>query len=234
MNGRFFSWALLLPVLAAGLGGCGTTGNVYFTRFDPKLAGERPGCELLTEVRPYQACSEYHSGPAVVLTLLDYYRVPGIRPDAATEERLATELGTRGDEARQAGGYAGTSPEEMKTLLEKYGFQVELDFENRHDGSALAQLRANLRNRIPTPVKWVDRGGQWALAVGYDDRGTRDTGDDVLILINPVDRGDDYRDGYTVVNAERFYAMWFDVSGPTIHWRPMLTATPRERAWSVL
>ena len=36
------------------------------------------------------------------MSLLDYYRVSDIRPDAATEERLAAELGTRGDEARQA------------------------------------------------------------------------------------------------------------------------------------
>ena len=234
MRRRSFLWTMLLPLPVALLVGCWSAGNEYFARFDPERSGARPGCGLLMEVRPYQAYSEYHSGPAVLISLLSCYGVSGIRPDAATEERLAAELGTRGDEAREAGGYAGTSPEEMKSLLEKYGLQVQLDYEDRHDGSALTQLRTNLRNRIPTPVKWVDRGGQWALAVGYDDRGTPETGDDVLILIDPVDRGDDCRDGYTVVNAERFYAMWFDVSGPIIRWRPMLTVTPPGRAWSVL
>lgn len=45
---------------------------------------------------------------------------------------------------------------------------------------------------------------------GYDDRQNDDSWEDVLILADPYDRYDDVRDGYTFVNANRFYWMWFD------------------------
>lgn len=76
----------------------------------------------------------------------------------------------------------------------------------------------------------MDRSrGHWAVAVGYDYRNVSDPWDDILILADPYDRYDDYQDGYSFVNANRFYWMWFDyLYFDNITWRTMITATPRK------
>jgi len=49
-----------------------------------------------------------------------------------------------------------------------------------------------------------------------------------LTLADPYDRYDDYCDGYSFVNANRFYWMWFDaLYFDKITWRTTITATPR-------
>jgi hypothetical protein len=158
----------------------------------------------------------------VLLTIARYYGLSGIAEDAATELRIAAEAGTRDLSAARP----GTRPEELVAWLETHGFTAELTFEDRGDGSALEALRANLRRGVPTLVEWIDMGGTWAIAAGYDDRGNADPWDDVLILADPYDRYDDHRDGYTVVNANRFYWMWFDaLYFDKLTWRTMIAVT---------
>jgi hypothetical protein len=68
----------------------------------------------------------------------------------------------------------------------------------------------------------------WVVVVGYDTRGNDDPWDDVLIFADSFDRYDDCPDGYTFVNANRFYWLWFDAFYfDTLTWRTLLTVTPR-------
>jgi hypothetical protein len=120
-------------------------------------------------------------------------------------------LGTRDLNSSQP----GTKPHEMVAWLEKNGFDVQLEFEDKGDGTALQRLRDNIRQGIPTLVEWIDLSGHWAIAVGYDYRNASDPWD-VLILADPYDKYDDYGDGYSYVNANRFYWMWFDALYSTI------------------
>lgn len=54
--------------------------------------------------------------------------------------------------------------------------------------------------------------------------------DDILIFADPYDHYDDYVDGYTFLNAERFYWMWFDARyfGKET-WGATITVTPRNQ-----
>jgi hypothetical protein len=198
--------------------------SAWFPAVDATALEKRPGVDFIPGLAAYQQTTEYTAGPAALLTIARYYGLPGIAEDAATELRIAAEAGTRDLSAAKP----GTRPEEMAAWLEKHGFTAELTFEDRGDGSALAALRANLRRGVPTLVEWIDVGGAWAIAAGYDDRGNTDPWDDVLILADPYDRYDDHRDGYTIVNANRFYWMWFDaLYFDKLTWRTMISVTRR-------
>ena len=205
-------------------------GGSWFPGADVAGLAARPGVDFIPGLRGYQQTTDYTCGPAALLSVARFYHRGGIAEDAATEMRIAQEAGTRFPEGLPPGGKLGTKPEEMVAWLEKNGFEAKLEFEAKpgDDGAALRRLRENIRKGIPTLVAWIDLGGHWAVAVGYDDRQNEDPWDDVLILADPYDRYDDVRDGYTFVNANRFYWMWFD----THHfdretWRGMITVSPK-------
>ena len=184
----------------------------WFPSTDIARLAARPGVEFIPGLRGFQQTTDYTCGPAALLSVARFYHLPGIAGDAANEMRIAREVGTRFPENLPPGGKLGTKPDEMVAWLKKNGFDAKLEFEAApaEDGAALRRLRENIRQGIPTLVAWSDLGGHWAVAVGYDDRQNSDPWDDVLILADPYDRYDDVRDGYTFVNANRFYWMWFE------------------------
>lgn len=199
----------------------------WFPRIDAAILGASPHVDFIPGLRGYQQTTEYTCGPAALLSLAKFYGVPGINEDRETEMRIAKEANAHDPEALEPGQKPGTRPEDMSSWLRKNGFEVRLEYEGKGDLSALEKLRDNIKAGIPTLVEWIDLGGHWVVAVGYDDRGTTDPADDILIFADPYDRYDDHRDGYTFVNAERFYWMWFDArlfDGLT--WRTMITAVP--------
>lgn len=181
-----------------------------------------------------QQKGRYNSAAAILASFLAYSRTPGIAADSESERRLAVELGTRGDEARQSGGFPGTSPYEVKQLLEKYKFAVQLDFSSANDGSQMAKLKANLKNRVPTLVKTAEHFGKWYLAVGYREGQLPDKSDEVLVLLDPADRFDGLPDGIRLIAPEQFDGIWFDPSNPSgILHRPMITATAPGQSWEL-
>jgi hypothetical protein len=204
------------------------SGVAWFPKFDPVAFAAQPHINFIAGLNGYQQTTEYTCGPAALLAVAKYYKRPGIQADAATEMRIAREVGTRDPDALKPGEKPGTTPPEMVVWLEKNGFTAQLEFENKGDGSALKKLRDNIRRGVPTIVEWIDLAGHWVVAVGYDDRNNTNPQDDVLVFADPYDRYDDYPDGYTFVNAERFYWMWFDARyfGQET-WRTMITVTPR-------
>ena len=60
----------------------------------------------------------------------------------------------------------------------------------------------------PILVGWDEWGGHWQVAVGYDDMGTDETPDDVLILADPYDTTDHNQDGYYLEAFERLVYGW--------------------------
>ncbi|MFH1728660.1 MAG: hypothetical protein ABIA04_09610 [Pseudomonadota bacterium] len=60
--------------------------------------------------------------------------------------------------------------------------------------------------------------------MGYDDVGTKEIDDDILIFADPYDRIDGNQDGITYFNADRFYWMWYNaVYSKQLKWRTMIT-----------
>jgi len=203
-----------------------TTQAEYFTAFDPVIFATRPHTEFIPGLTGFQQTTEYSCGPAALLSTVLYYKAPGFKADAETEMRISSEVGTRDPATLKPGEKPGTTPPEITTWLEKNGFNAVEEYEKKGDNSALEKIRANLRAGIPTIVEWIDLAGHWVVVVGYDDRGTINPDDDILVLADPYDRYDDHPDGYNVVNAQRFYWMWFDARyfGKET-WRTMISVT---------
>ena len=65
-----------------------------------------------------------------------------------------------------------------------------------------------LKRGIPVMIGWNSFGGHWQVIIGYDDMGTEDTKDDVLILADPYDTTDHLNDGYNIQSLERFVYDW--------------------------
>lgn len=201
---------------------------VWFPRLDPAILAATRHIDFIPGLKGYQQTTEYTCGPAALLAVAKFYKLAGIEENTTTEMRIAREVGTRDPAALKPGEKPGTRPEEMSAWLQKNGFDARLEFEDKGDGSGLKQLRENIKRGITTIIEWIDLAGHSVVAVGYDDRNNTDPSDDVLILADPYDRYDDYQDGYTFVNAERFYWMWFDARyfGKET-WRTMITVTPK-------
>jgi hypothetical protein len=201
------------------------TAIVWFPRIDTAILATSQNVDFIPNLTAYQQTTDYTCGPAALLSLAKFYGLPNISENVETEMQIAQECGTRNLNSSQP----GTKPEEMVDWLENNGFNVQLEFEDKGDGTELQRLRDNIRNGTPTLVEWIDLSGHWDIAVGYDYRNESDPWDDVLILADPYDKYDDYSDGYSFVNANRFYWMWFDaLYFDNITWRTMITATPKK------
>ncbi len=69
---------------------------------------------------------------------------------------------------------------------------------------------------IPVMIGWDEWGGHWQAIIGYDDMGTPQTQDDVIILADPYDTTDHESDGYVVESFERLVYGWnsaFEMDG---------------------
>ncbi|MCX6280038.1 MAG: C39 family peptidase [Bacteroidetes bacterium] len=163
------------------------SGKYYVTTV---IGTSSPG-KVLLDVKSYQQTTEYTCGPAAVLSLLNYLGKTG------DEMTIAKEMGTSTS--------TGTNPDQMTAWLNNHGFIASW-----HEEGTLEMLRENLNKKIPTLIEWSDWGGHWALVVGYDTRNTETLVDDVIIFADPYDRHDDFKDGLTWFNAQRFYYMWYD------------------------
>jgi hypothetical protein len=199
------------------------TAIAWFPRIDTATLSASENVDFIPNLKAYQQTTDYTCGPAALLSLAKFYGLPDIEENARTEMKIAQECGTRDLNSSKP----GTKPQEMVAWLEKNGFSVQLEFEDKGDSSALERLRNNIHNGTPTLVEWIDLSGHWAIAVGYDYRNASNPWDDVLILADPYDRYDDYCDGYSFLNANRFYWMWFDaLYFDNTTWRTMITAIP--------
>ncbi|MFC2164820.1 C39 family peptidase [Acidobacteriota bacterium] len=183
--------------------------NQYFSslNFDELKSSESL---TLLDLRAYQQTTPYTCGPCSVLTLMSYYGHKG------DEMEIAEEMGTSKKK--------GTNPKQMVTWLKNNGYDVKWG-----EHGSVDKLKENLKKKIPTIVEWIDWGGHWVVCVGYDDRGTKNKRDDVIIFADPADSHDDNKDGITYFNATRFNYMWFDAF---LFERPMnkvyITAVPKK------
>jgi len=190
------------------------------------------GFFFIEGLKGYQQSTEYTCGPAVLLSLAKYYKIPGIEDNKTTEMKIAEEAGTLSlEDALKTGKRAGTEPDKMVKWLNDHGFKAKIEFEDKGDGSSFKKLQENIEKGIPTIVEWANLAGHWVIVVGIDTRGPKHPWDDVIIFADPYDKYDNAEDGYAYVNASVFYWLWYDASlfektPRKVIWRPMITAIP--------
>lgn len=71
-------------------------------------------------------------------------------------------------------------------------------------------LTGHLKAERPIMVEWGDWDGHWQAIIGYDNGGTPEIGDDMLIFADPYDTSDHWQDGYYYFPLERWFSMWKD------------------------
>jgi len=154
----------------------------------------------LLKVQAYAQTTDFTCGPASAMALMHYYGLlSAVDMNVQTEMRIAHEMGTSEEK--------GTSPVQIATWLEKNGLSVELG-----ENGSLAMLRHNLKKGIPTLVEWMDWGGHWAIATGYDRPNLMQPMQDTIFLADANAHQNNQKNvnGIIPFNAERFNAMWFD------------------------
>ena len=160
-----------------------------------------------------QQMTNYSCGAVASMTVMAYYGQP--KTNSTEEEILiAHEMN------RNVTDKTGINPEQITQWFTRNGWNATW-----RTGGNQQMIRENLRNGIPTMVEWMDWGGHWVVVAGYDDRGTENVWDDVIIFADSVDCHDDRVDGITFFNYGEFDAMWFDA-----HYFP---ANMRDRAYVV-
>ena len=90
-------------------------------------------------------------------------------------------------------GYPGTTLEQMKDMFQKVGgFDLVTTEDYAKAGKPFGpeDIKATLKAGKPILAGWIDWGGHWQVIIGYDDMGTADTQDDVLIVADPYDTTD--------------------------------------------
>jgi len=156
---------------------------------------------VLPHFKTRQQRSEYTCGPVAAMMVLEYY----LGENTQTEMEVANIMGTNKTN--------GTTIAGLTKYFEKLGWDVVSSSTKaapKNYEDFLAWVKQNLRRKNPIIVENVDWGGHYRVIIGYDGMGTKHTGDDVLIMADPFDTTDHYRDGYNVTSAERFFYMWFD------------------------
>jgi hypothetical protein len=201
----------------------------WYPRLDTAELAQSPHVHFISNLKGYQQTMDYTCGPASLMAIAAFYGVPDMALNRETEERIAREAGARDPKKLGPGEAPGLPPEAAVAWLRKQGLKAELSFDEAGDYSGLTRLRDNIHKGVPSLVLWVGYGEHWVIAVGYDDRGTPETADDVILFADSADVCDDYQDGYTFANADKFYWCWFDVwYYGKLKWRPMITVLGRE------
>ena len=160
--------------------------------------------KILPKFKTYQQSSAISCGDASAFMALRYFGI-----DTVSEYDLYKEAKTTYE--------FGTITSDLANAITKLaGDKVSVVFQEKEDPLTQDQFQA-LVKECTDPSKnsillleSVEWGGHWMTLIGYDDMGTTETADDVLVFADPFDTTDHNQDGYYIVSFERYYATWFD------------------------
>ena len=179
---------------------------------------------MFNNFKTYQQTSDYTCGPSSALMVLNYFGYTNI-----SEKQLAEEAKTCVPGKVNCTNL-GTTTFNLANAIISHGFVVEHNSGNPKnpfgDENGMKDfITESIKSNRPILAMTVDWGGHWEVIIGYDDMGTDDLSDDVIIIADPYDTTDHRQDGYAVWSMERFYQMW-NV--------PMPRTIPGEEQWQYI
>jgi len=202
----------------------------YFQPLDVYNMKSGDSLTVIPKFETYQQTTEYTCGASSALMVMNHYGK--YNPKKYDELTIAKMSGTSDETGVNSAG--------LVKFFKKIGWNVKtnpsdgsmtFDWENDYDNAIPAFIKwvkKNLKNGTPIMVDWIDWSGHWQVIIGYDTMGTKQFGDDVIILADPYDTSDQYQDGYYTFGAERFFYMWHESSSLTgePQQQPYVIATP--------
>jgi hypothetical protein len=175
----------------------------------------------LTEINLALMRGEGREAPGAT-TLDDMKNVfDSLNDDAAYLKALAEAMGS---DTLIKWGYLCTDDLENGDITDEQGMELSLE-DGLADNGIIPYF---LKLGCPILIGWNEWGGHWQVVIGYDDMGTEDTQDDVLILADPYDTTDHNQDGYFLECFERLVFGWisdFDSRGKCVFFIPYLVDT---------
>lgn len=171
---------------------------------------------ILPNFKTTQQTTGWTCGPTSALMVLEWY---GKRGDL-NELDLATLRGKDFGGASNLKQMLNIFDGLEKKLGQQWNIVSSYDLEEDEDGYYMLQVEKGktlyleetipyyLNKGIPMIVGWQDWAGHYQVIIGYDNMGTEQTQDDVLILADPYDTTDHKQGGYIVQSYERFIYDW--------------------------
>ena len=153
---------------------------------------------ILTHFKTVQQTTEWSCGMSCVMMVLDWYGKLG-NWNEETLGNLRHSL-----ENTEIADYPGTTLKQMIDVIEGIG---DLQYTSTLDNPdvTLEDFENYIKEGTPVMICWNDWGGHWEVVIGYDNMGTEDVYDDVLIVADPYDINDHNQDGYYIIPAGRFW-----------------------------
>ena len=156
---------------------------------------------LLEKFKTYQQTTSYSCGCASLIMALNY------AGNEVIGEKDCTEKAETDKEY-------GTLPQNLEKTIKEYGYEFESkrtffkenEEEAYFDEERFSEyIKESLKNKEPIIILSNDWGGHYTVIIGYDDMGTDNIEDDVLIVADPFDTTDHICDGFTIWSYERLY-----------------------------
>ena len=173
----------------------------YFKSIDIYNTKSSGSLILLEKFKTYQQTSFYSCACASLIMAL-YYLDGTIIGEHDCSIKAKTSQNT------------GTLPENLEKAIDEYGYDYESkrkgfngDYIPSYDENKFSEyIKNSLKNKEPIILLSNDFGGHYNVIIGYDDKGTKDIEDDVVIIAEPFDTSDHINDGFTIWNFKRLYS----------------------------
>ena len=184
--------------------------STYWSDIDYYNTTSSDTLTMLTGYKTYLQTTGWTCGLSSIATVLEWY---GVR-DGLNDMDLAALRGSS-----ENGGFArGTEINEMENVFNKLtelGITGEwkITSSDQEGNEELLMdpswVQKQLAAGYPIIVGWNSYGWHYQTIIGYDNLGTEDTLDDVLIVMDPYDTTDHNNNGYAIESYERLvYGTW--------------------------
>ena len=173
----------------------------YFKSLDIYNMKNSGSLIILEKFKTYQQTSYYSCGCASLIMAI-YYLDGTLIGEQDCTNRAKTDH------------HNGTLPNNLEDTISQYGY----DYESKNKGfnndkvpsydeiEFSEYIKNSLKNNESIIILSNDWGGHYTVVIGYDDMGTDNVLDDVVIIADPFDTSDHMNDGYTIWSYERLYS----------------------------
>ena len=173
----------------------------YFKSLDIYNMKSSGSLILLEKFKTYQQTSAYSCGCASLIMSIYYLDGTLIGEQDCTNKAKTDH-------------HNGTLPKNLEDTISQYGYDYESknkgfneDEVPSYDEEQFSEyIKNSLKNNESIIILSNDWGGHYTVVIGYDDMGTDDVTDDVVIIADPYDTSDHMDDGYTIWSYERLYS----------------------------